>query len=214
MPIKQTGHNGHPRTRARIRERPRKINTFNTHARAREIHFTTGTPQSGTEWNETAILTIYSRYSELQGLLTYRRKYQGVLQTFFFCPDPPFCGTYRAGAHAGEIASRKRALRARAHQTSRRPQKKLVRFFPDRQNAGYFRQWTVQKDLKRAGKLTNRHYIDASIFYADKRRENTSKLTKSVLDREMYFLSPVMARKRFYLTSFVYIDQSKKMKGL
>ena len=41
--------------------------------------------------------------------------------------------------------------------------------------------------LKRAGKLTKRQYVEASIFYADKRRENTSKLTKSVFDREMYF---------------------------
>ena len=41
--------------------------------------------------------------------------------------------------------------------------------------------------LKRAGKLTNRHYVEASIFYADKRRKDTRKLTKKLLDREMYF---------------------------
>ena len=122
----------------------------------------------------------------MQGLLTYRRKYQGALQTFFFCPDPPFCGTYRAGARGRDCQPEKGVTRAR---TPNQPEtiKKLVRFFPDRRKAGYFRQWTVQNDLKRAGKLTNRHYVEASIFYADKRRENTSKLTKSVFDREMYF---------------------------
>jgi len=41
--------------------------------------------------------------------------------------------------------------------------------------------------LKRAGKLTKRQYVEASIFYADKRRKDTRKLTKKLLDREMYF---------------------------
>ncbi len=48
----------------------------------------------------------------MQGLLTYRRKYQGALQTFFFCPDPPFCGTYRAGAHARDCQPEKGVTRA------------------------------------------------------------------------------------------------------
>lgn len=144
----------------------------------------------------------------------WRRKYQEVSQTFFFRPDPPFT-EHIAHTHAREIASRKKALRARAHQTAGDHEKKLVRFLSVYVDKGYFKQWTAQNDLKTAGKLTKRHYIDASIFCADKRRKDIQRLTISVFDREMYFYPPVMARKRFYLTKFIKcINQNERKKTM
>ena len=50
----------------------------------------------------------------MQGLLTYRRKYQEVSQTFFFCPDPPFAD-YIARRRTRERLPAGKGRYARAH---------------------------------------------------------------------------------------------------
>ena len=65
----------------------------------------------------------------MQGLLTYRRKYQEVSQTFFFCPDPPFCGTYRAGARGRDCQPEKGVTRARTPNQPETTKKNLYGFF-------------------------------------------------------------------------------------